>query len=321
MSFALPDHWVWDFWLADDGETYHMFYLHAPKSLGHPDLRHRNARIGHATSQDLVNWQAHGRIFEPGPAGSFDDTGNWTGSVVRGPDGRWRLFYTGSRFVSPDTNVNIETIGCAVSDDLYSWEKLPGTVLSADKRWYETLGSSDWPEEAWRDPWVFRHGGRWQMLITARANHGALMGRGIIGHAISDDMEDWQVQPPLSGIDAGFAHLEVPQIVEVEGETFLIWCCDSSRLSGRLDGQMGGIWAVATKDPLGPYEIEAATLLTPDTLYAGRVAFTREGQAVLLAFNNVSAAGTFSGSVSDPMPLEVRRGANGQPVLARVGQP
>lgn len=321
MSFALPDHWVWDFWLADDGETYHMFYLHAPKSLGHPDLRHRNARIGHATSKDLVSWQAHGPIFAPGPAGSFDDTANWTGSVVRGPDGRWRMFYTGSRFLSPDNNSNIESIGCAVSDDLFTWEKLPGPLLSADKHWYETLGSSDWPEEAWRDPWVFRHGGRWQMLITARANHGELMGRGVIGHAVSDDLASWQAQPPLSEIDTGFAHLEVPQIVAVEGETFLIWCCDSSRLSGRLGGQMGGIWAVATTDALGPFEIEAATLVTPDTLYAGRVAFTRAGQAVLLAFNNVSAAGTFSGSVSDPMPLEVRRGADGRPMLARVGQP
>ena len=31
---ALPDSWVWDFWTADDGELFHLFYLHAPKSLG-----------------------------------------------------------------------------------------------------------------------------------------------------------------------------------------------------------------------------------------------------------------------------------------------
>ena len=50
MTVARPDHWLWDFWLADDGRTHHLFYLHAPKSLGNPDLRHRNARIGHASS-------------------------------------------------------------------------------------------------------------------------------------------------------------------------------------------------------------------------------------------------------------------------------
>ncbi len=29
---ALPDSWVWDFWFADDGELYHLFFLHAPKA-------------------------------------------------------------------------------------------------------------------------------------------------------------------------------------------------------------------------------------------------------------------------------------------------
>jgi beta-fructofuranosidase len=114
MAFSLPDHWVWDFWLADDGANYHLFYLHAPHALGNPDLRHRNARIGHATSTDLVQWQDHGQIFETGPAGSFDDTATWTGSVVRGPDGLWRLYYTGSRFLSPTSNANVETVGMAV---------------------------------------------------------------------------------------------------------------------------------------------------------------------------------------------------------------
>ena len=83
MGFNLTDHWVWDFWLADDGEQHHLFYLHAPKSLGHPDLRHRNAKIGHATSTDLRSWTNHGRAFEPGLPGSFDGSATWTGSVVK----------------------------------------------------------------------------------------------------------------------------------------------------------------------------------------------------------------------------------------------
>jgi beta-fructofuranosidase len=321
MGFALPDHWVWDFWLADDGQTYHMFYLHAPKSLGNPDLRHRNARIGHATSTDLRDWQNHGQILDAGPAGSFDGSATWTGSVTRGSDGRWRLFYTGSRFLSPDSNANIETIGCAVSDDLYSWEKLPGPILEADDAWYERLGMSAWPEEAWRDPWVFRHDGRWQMLITARANHGEVMERGVVGHAVSDDMTTWQVRPPLSKIGAGFAHLEVPQIVDVLGQTFLIWCCDGPKLSGHLAGRTGGIWAVSTLNPLGPYDIEKANLVTSEELYAGRVAFDRNDTAVLLAFRNRSEGGDFGGSVSDPIPLTVRSDAEGRPQLVEVTQP
>lgn len=316
MAFSLPDHWVWDFWLADDGATYHLFYLHAPHALGNPDLRHRNARIGHATSTDLVSWQNHGQILETGAAGSFDDTATWTGCVVRGPDGLWRLYYTGSRFLSPSSNANVETVGIAISDDLFTWRKLPGPVCSADPQHYETLGSSDWPEEAWRDPWVFADAaGQWHMLVTARANRGALMERGVIGHAASNDMQTWQVHPALSAINGGFSHLEVPQIVTVDGTLHLLFCCDSPRLSGRLAGQKGGVWSVAIPSELGPYPIERATLLVPEELYAGRIATDRNGRAVLLAFNNVQSGGGFAGSISDPLPVKVGRHADGLPRL------
>lgn len=316
MAFSRPDHWVWDFWLADDGEQYHLFYLHAPHALGDPQLRHRNARIGHASSTDLITWRDHGRIFEPGPPGSFDDTANWTGSVARGKDGRWRLYYTGSRFLSPDSYTNIETIGLAISDDLYTWHKQPGPIAVADPAHYETLGTSAWPEEAFRDPWVFAGpDGLWHMLITARANHGEVNARGVIGHATSADMATWQVEPPLSAIHSGFAHIEVPQVMEIEGTHHLLFCCDSAKLSGRLAGQKGGIWSVAAPSALGPYPIERATLLAPEHLYAGRLAKTRTGQLVLLAFINVGDDGAFAGVISDPIPLKVGRHADGLPKL------
>ena len=113
MAFSLPGHWVWDFWLADTGELFHMFYLHAPKSLGHGDLRHRNARIGHATSHNLRDWQPHGEVLGPGAPGSFDQSATWTGSVLQGPDGLWRMYYTGSSFLSPETMAGSPAAGLA----------------------------------------------------------------------------------------------------------------------------------------------------------------------------------------------------------------
>ncbi|MGH3451218.1 MAG: hypothetical protein ACRDQW_10925 [Haloechinothrix sp.] len=32
MSMRLPEHWIWDFWFATDGDVVHVFFLHAPKS-------------------------------------------------------------------------------------------------------------------------------------------------------------------------------------------------------------------------------------------------------------------------------------------------
>ncbi|MBE0582048.1 hypothetical protein [Devosia sp.] len=303
MGFNLADHWVWDFWLADDGEQHHLFYLHAPKSLGHPDLRHRNAKIGHATSTDLRNWTNHGRAFEPGLPGSFDGSATWTGSVVRGPDRLWRMFYTGSRFLSADSNANIETIGLATSPDLFTWSKQPGPICSADPQWYETLGTSSWPEEAWRDPWVFwkQADQRWHMLVTARGKDGTEPDRGVMAHATSPDLKSWTVQPPLSATGSGFAHLEVFQVVKVDGRNHLLFCCDSAKLVGARAGQIGGVWSLPVGDMPGPVDFRQARLLVDERLYAGRIAMDRQGAPWLLAFRNVSADGEFVGGVSDPI--------------------
>jgi beta-fructofuranosidase len=307
LAFSLPDHWIWDFWIADDGEAYHLFFLHAPKSLGNPDLRHRNARIGHATSPDLKAWTYHGQAFPAGEPGSFDDTATWTGSVVRGPDGFWRMYYTGSHFLSPDSNANIETVGLLTSPDLFTWTKKPNPVTRADARWYETLGTSSWPEEAWRDPWVYPDpdGKIWHMLVTARANSGDDMQRGVVGHATSTDLDHWQVQPPLSAPGFDFAHLEVFQLVTIGSQTYLVFCCDTPRLSGQLTGQMGGIWWMRGEGPTGPFDIGGAKLLAPQDIYAGRLVQDRAGQWHLMAFDNRVVDGDFAGAIIDPIPLVV----------------
>jgi len=306
MTFTLGTHWVWDFWLADDGDLFHMYYLHAPKSLGDQHLRHRNAKIGHATSADLVAWTDLGLVLEPGEPGSFDETATWTGSVILGPDGLWRMFYTGSRFLSPDSNANIETVGVATSADLRTWTKSPGPIAEADARWYEKLGDSSWPEEAWRDPWVYPDpaGEGWHMLITARAGVGDERDRGVIAHAVSPDLVSWEVRPPLSSVGAGFTHLEVPQIVDIDNRALLLFSCDSPALAGERSGDVGGIWAVEAVSPVGPFEVGKAELVVDESLYSGRLIRNREGALVLLAFENATTDGDFVGSLSDPIPVE-----------------
>lgn len=312
MTFARDDHWVWDFWIADDGDRYHLFYLHAPTSLGDERLRHRNARIGHAVSQDLRAWQDLGTVLTPGGPGDFDQTAVWTGCVVPGPDGVWRMFYTGSRFLSDASTANVETVGVATSRDLHSWQPARRPVVAADPRWYETLPDGTWREEAWRDPWVFAdpHGDGWHMLITARAKTGDGDDRGVIGHAVSPDLDHWEVRPPLSAPGAGFAHLEVPQLVTVDGNDLLLFSCDAAALAADRAGQRGGIWQLPVAAQVGPFDPSAATLLTDDALYAGRIVHDRTGSPVLLAFEN-GRGDAFTGRIADPIPLrwDADRGA------------
>ena len=303
MTFSLDAHWVWDFWLADDGEQYHLYYLHAPMSLGDQHLRHRNAQIGHAVSTDLRVWTDLGLVLSPGAVGDFVETATWTGCVVRGDDGLWRMFYTGSRFLSADSSANIETVGIAVSSDLHVWTKRADAAVAADPRWYETLGTSAWPEQAWRDPWVFAdpQGEGWHMLVTARSNSGDELDRGVIGHATSSDLDSWVVQPPLSAAGAGFKHLEVPQVVTIDGHPVLLFSCDTPALVGTRT--RGGVWAVELDAVTGPYPTEQAALLVDERLYSGRAIQNRAGEWVLLAFENATDDGGFTGSLSDPISL------------------
>lgn len=301
MAFSRPDAWVWDFWFADDGEQFHMFYLFAPRALGDPELRHRNARIGHATSPDLIDWADLGEVLAPGPAGAFDETATWTGCVVRDDDGLWRMFYTGSVFTSPDSVTNVESIGFAVSTDLHTWAKQP-FVLRADPRWYEVLGDSEWPEEAWRDPWVFRdpEGAGWHMLITARSREGHVHDRGVVGHAWSADLSTWEARPPLSAPARGFDHLEVMQLASVDGRDILLF-------SAPRGAGAAVIWVLNDVDPLGPYRVDEAEQLTDRRVYSGRATVDRERRVVLLAFELGSDPDGFVGGITDPIPLPLEQ--------------
>ena len=79
----LDDSWLWDFWLADDGDRYHLFVLFAARALQDERRRHGQAAIGHAVSDDLRSWARAGDVVAASEAPAFDDVATWTGSVVR----------------------------------------------------------------------------------------------------------------------------------------------------------------------------------------------------------------------------------------------
>jgi sucrose-6-phosphate hydrolase SacC (GH32 family) len=253
----LPGAWIWDFWLADDGDRYHLFFLFAPRDLGDERQRHHRAAIGHAVSEDLRSWVRVGDVVAASEPPAFDDLATWTGSVVRDRDGRWWLFYTGVTLV--DARIR-QTIGAATSIDLMAWHKEAASPLvTADGRWYERLGGGDWHEEAWRDPWVLADpdGDGWHMLITARASHGPADDRGVIGHADSTDLRRWRVGPPLSKPGSGFGHIECPQLASVDGRLVLVFSCLDPQFSAarRGTGATGGILYVAADSPTDPMPV------------------------------------------------------------------
>jgi beta-fructofuranosidase len=311
MALRLADRWLWDFWFARDGDDVHVFYLQAPRSLGDAELRHRNATIGHALSRDLRTWEVLPDALGPGRPGEFDDLATWTGSVMR-HDGRWHLFYTG---ISHAEDGAVQRVGLATSHDLGTWTR-HGVVLEADPRFYETRARGA-PEEHWRDPWVVwdEPSARFHMLVTARVPDGPEDARGVIGHATSRDLGEWQAEPPLSS-PGEFRQLEVPQLVRLGGRWRILFCAtqvDHSALRlGRRDVVRAcGTHYLSSESKFGHYALERDDFLVGDEegrYYAGRL-LEHQGEWLFFAWRMRDEHGGFGGELSDPMPVRV--GADG----------
>jgi beta-fructofuranosidase len=303
----LPDHWVWDSWYTvDDDGLHHAFFLRASRALLDPERRHRRASIGHAVSADLRNWDVVADALVPADAPAWDDLANWTGSVVRGPDRRWYLFYTG---VTDAEDRSVQRIGLAISDDLHTWHRFGGKpLLSPDPTWYEQCDPSDWAGEAWRDPWVFPDpgGDGWHMLLTAHAAEGS--DRGVIGHARSTDLLNWELRPPVTG-PARFGHLEVPQVAVVDGQPLLLFC---SNLTERSDGP---VWAVPGPSVTGPWDMALARPVPCGPLYAPRLVRDHTGAWQLIGFVE-ERDGEFAGELSDPIPVRYTATGGLEPISA-----
>jgi beta-fructofuranosidase len=310
VVLRLKDKWIWDSWYVRDRGRWHAFFLQAPKSIGDPELRHWHVSQGHAVSDDLVNWTYLGTCFEPAERGAWDDYTTWTGSVVKGPGGRWHLFYTGACHAEDGL---IQRIGHATSDDLHSWKRVgDGLCLDISGSDYEQFSPGLWHDRAMRDPWVMRDpdGDGWLMYFTARSagvkepNAG-----GAIGLATSPDLANWTLQPPV--FRGAFGQLEVPQVFEYEGRWYCLFCTAAKHFStaqaeATPGGPVTGTHYLIGEGPRGPWSVAPGLLLDgslPCRRYAARILNTGKGLRIIGFIDHPE--GVFIGELCDPDPIEV----------------
>lgn len=318
MVLALDSDWIWDSWYWRDGETWHAYFLKAPKSLGDPELRHFNVSQGHATSTDLINWTHLGTCLAPSKETAWDDYTTWTGSTLRDENGGWHLFYTGSCHGEDGL---YQRIGHAVSDDGHNWQRvgsgqcldLTGPVAGTYEHDY---AHSLWHDRAMRDPWVMKDpsGDGWLMYFTARASGIAEPNAGgAIGFATSPDLFDWTLQPPV--FVGNFGQLEVPQVFQFEGRWYCLFCTAAEHFSAVQSdatpgGPVTGSHYLMADNPRGPWHVAEGPFLDgamPCRRYAARIV-EHGGHLQILGFAD-RPEGTFVGHVTDPDLIQV--GANG----------
>jgi beta-fructofuranosidase len=308
---SLPDKWIWDFWFAQDGDEYHIFYLQAPKSLKLEHRRHHNATIGHAVSTNLIDWNILPDALIPGKDGMWDDLATWTGSIIK-HNNLWYLFYTG---VNEEERGLIQRIGVATSKDLMNWEKHSrNPIIEADEKYYELLDLKTWHDQAWRDPWVFSYQGTFHAFITARVNYGSPDGRGVIACAKSEDLLNWSVMPPVTE-PGEFGQLEVPQLIKLNSKYFLLFSTGSEYHSAqrlkrtKIEAVTGTHYLVAD-EPLGPYNYIADRFLQGDqfgSLYSGKIIQNKNGEWKMMACNNRSKDDSFIGAITNPFSVQLEK--------------
>lgn len=305
---ALEDHWVWDSWYLHDGDRWHCWYLKAPKSIGDPAQRHWNVSQGHAVSDDLVTWTDHTTALRPAQNPAWDDCTTWTGSVLRGDDGQWHYFYTGT---SQADKGMVQRIGHATGTDLVHWDRVGDgfclDLAGPHAGHYEIDHRGHWHDRAMRDPWVMKdpEGDGWLMFFTARASGVAeANAAGCIGLATSADLTTWDLQPPV--FVGGWGQLEVPQVFDVDGTWYCLFCMDPGHQSAALSDSHGplgrGNHYLIGKGPRGPWAIpEGPALDVVAERYAARIVDHNGLQ--ILGFKDGEARGVFGGYIMDPQPV------------------
>ena len=312
MVLALKDKWIWDFWLARDGDDWHIYFLQADKGLGDPDLRHRNVTQGHAVGRDLKSWTHKGTCLAPSKGPAFDDWTTWTGSVLQGPDGLWHLFYTGTPHEEDGVK---QRIGHATSKDMHSWARVgDGLALDISGPDYEEFTPGHWQDRAMRDPWVMRDpdGPGWMMYFTARVpGLGEPNAGGSIGFATSSDLYSWTLQPPVfrGGM---FGQMEVPEVFEHDGRWYCVFCTAAEHWSvdyRRFNPQapVSGSHYLIADHPRGPWRVAPGKFLaghTPCRYYAGKIV-KHSGKLWFMGFVHTTPECAFVGEVCDPIPVKV----------------
>ena len=240
-----PTHWVWDSWIADDGERYHLFFLKAPRALGDPALRHTRGDDRARDSTDLVDWDVHADALLPdaerlGRPRAVDRLGRARRRRA------WRMYYTA---LSSDPGHGVKRPADRPRrvrrPDHLAARRRPAAgrarpaLVPHDRRHRAS--------ETWRDPFVFADpdGDGWHMLITARHPDAPRFYDGVLAHARSADLVTWELRPPLTE-PAGFGQIEVPQVRVVDGRHVLVFTCHPEEQSAEQIERFGrySTWSV-----------------------------------------------------------------------------
>lgn len=227
--------------LIEHRGVHHFFFQHNPDELAMRDMC-----WGHASSTDLLTWVEHPIALRPGPVGSYDDDGCWSGCAVHDGTGVvavWSAHHQG---------IELPSIARAVDDDLVVWEKSADNPVIDHRP--AVPGMTDM-----RDHSVRWDGERWRQVLA-----GGAAGEGMLVGYSSTDLTHWDWDGiVLRAGDAGLPGRvwECPDVFEVGAEVVAI----TSLID---DDRSPVVWATGTLDGARMTPLQWGLVDHGDRLYA-----------------------------------------------------
>lgn len=180
FHFIAPANWMNDpngpiFYRGE----YHMFYQHNPY-----ETILSNIHWGHAKSKNLVNWEYLPIALTP--SAEKNEWGCWSGCCVNNNDIP-TIFYTSVR-TDKSPKIYAEQWMATSTDDMITWQKYEGNpVMNLDLH-------SDLEIQDWRDPYVWKEGEDWYMVLGGHTIHPK---KPAVFLYKSRDLQKWEFIHPL----------------------------------------------------------------------------------------------------------------------------
>ncbi|QLK60364.1 sucrose-6-phosphate hydrolase [Enterobacteriaceae bacterium Kacie_13] len=275
---------------------YHAFYQHHPFSENWGPMH-----WGHATSQDMVNWQHQPVALAPGD--EYDRDGCFSGSAVD-DHGVLSLIYTGHVWLSGEGNDSaIREVQClATSEDGIHFTK-QGVVLTPPDNIMH-----------FRDPKVWHEFGYWWMVIGARDEHDC----GQVLLYKGNSLRDWTLDRVLAKADGNTGYMwECPDFFPLGDEHILMCSPQGIKAQGHdyrnlfQSGCLRGTWQAGQDFKV----LEGFTELdNGHDFYAPQSFTAADGRRVVIAWMDMwesvmpSKAEGWAGCMTLPRELTLRNG-------------
>jgi beta-fructofuranosidase len=234
----------------------------------------------------------------------------WTGFTLH-YGGQYYLFYTG-RHTGEFWKQNI---GLAISTDLMNFERVSEQpILPHDPELYDTTGEEQnevGNPPTWRDPYIFKdpQSEDWIMIFSARSNPPGLY-NGCIGLARSQNLIDWEIQPPLFA-PGHYDELETPQILHYKGLYYLFfstWDRCYHPDFAKIRTPTSGLHCYVSEDLYGSYRPANQTgivLGNGENLYSVRMATFLRDRYMAIGWLNFDEKSDFIARLSHPIPMNL----------------